>query len=93
MRILSISDYSGFNRIKPEPEVFIGLAKRGFDIHVMTFEKAHFYKKRFEAVVVPMKEPQAMADAILKFYNNPDLKKRLAENANCNSIHSGESHR
>ena len=50
MRILSISDYSGFNRIKPEPEVFIGLAKRGFDVHVMTFEKAHFYKKRFKEV-------------------------------------------
>ena len=50
MKILSISDYTGFNRIKPEPEVFIGLAKRGFEVHVMTFENAHFYKKRFEAV-------------------------------------------
>lgn len=52
MRILTISDYSGFNRIKPEPEVFIGLAKKGFEVHVMTLEKAHFYKKRFEAVGV-----------------------------------------
>lgn len=45
-KILVISDYSRFDRYKPEPEIFLALAKTGYPITVMTPGDC-FYAKRF----------------------------------------------
>lgn len=41
-RILVISNYRGFHTARPEAETFIGLARLGFRIHIMTYEDAPF---------------------------------------------------
>lgn len=47
MKILVISDYSDFHTVRPEAEIFISLAKRGYDITIMTDGK-YDYVKRFK---------------------------------------------
>lgn len=47
MKILVISDYKKFHTVRPEAEIFISLAKRGYDITIMT--KGNYdYVKRFK---------------------------------------------
>jgi len=36
MKVLVISNYRSFHTVRPEAEIFIGLAKRGVEVHVMT---------------------------------------------------------
>ncbi len=48
IKVLVISDYRQFHSLRPEAEIFIGLAKTGIDIHVMTYgecEYAEIFKK------------------------------------------------
>lgn len=46
MKILVISDYEKFHTVRPEAEIFISLANRGYDITIMTDGK-YEYVKRF----------------------------------------------
>ncbi len=47
MKILVISDYANFHTVRPEAEIFISLAQRGYDITIMT--KGHYeYVQRFK---------------------------------------------
>ncbi|CAG5083871.1 glycosyltransferase family 4 protein [Parvicella tangerina] len=47
MKILVISDYEKFHTVRPEAEIFISLAQRGYDITIMT--KGHYdYVQRFK---------------------------------------------
>lgn len=47
MKILVISDYEKFHTVRPEAEIFISLAQRGYDITIMT--KGHYdYVSRFK---------------------------------------------
>lgn len=48
MRVLVISDYRSFHTVRPEAEIFIGLAKKGIQITIMTYAESE-YAKRFEA--------------------------------------------
>lgn len=36
IKILVISNYMAFHTVRPEAEMFIGLAKKGYEIHIMT---------------------------------------------------------
>jgi L-malate glycosyltransferase len=47
IKVLVISNYSDYHVTRPEAEVYIDLAKMGFQIYVMTF-KDSVYKKKFE---------------------------------------------
>ncbi len=47
VKVLVISNYRNTTSARPEAEIFIGLAKRGFEIEIMTFGDAP-YVKRFE---------------------------------------------
>ncbi len=48
IKVLVISDYRDFVTTRPEAEIFIGLAKLGFKIHIMTFKETPFHST-FEA--------------------------------------------
>ena len=48
-KILVISNFRGYHTARPEAEIFIGLAKKGFDITIMTFADAEYIKKFKEA--------------------------------------------
>jgi len=41
-KVLVISDYRQFHSARPEAEIFIGLAKSGFDITVMTYAESEY---------------------------------------------------
>lgn len=41
-KILVISDYRGFHTARPEAEIFIGLVRRGYEVHVMTYAEAEY---------------------------------------------------
>lgn len=47
--ILVISNYRGFHTVRPEAEMFIGLAALGYPIHIMTYEDAEYTGKFREA--------------------------------------------
>lgn len=49
IKILVISDYRPTTSVRPEAEIFIGLAKAGFDIHIMTYGDCE-YAALFKAV-------------------------------------------
>lgn len=42
MRILVISDYRSFHTVRPEAEIFIGLAKKGIDVIIMTYAESEY---------------------------------------------------
>lgn len=48
IKVLVISDYREYHTVRPEAEIFIGLAKMGFEIHIMTYKEAK-YIHEFEA--------------------------------------------
>jgi L-malate glycosyltransferase len=48
MRVLVISDYRSFHTVRPEAEIFIGLAKKGIQVTIMTYAESE-YARRFEA--------------------------------------------
>lgn len=48
-RILVISNYRGFHTVRPEAEMFIGLAQYGFQIHIMTYEDSDYTERFREA--------------------------------------------
>ena len=48
-KILVISDYRKYHSTRPEAEIYIGLAKEGFNITVMTFPEAGYIPKFKEA--------------------------------------------
>lgn len=50
-KILVISNYNATLSVRPEAEIFIGLAKKGFDISVMTYGDAPYVHKFREAGV------------------------------------------
>lgn len=43
VKILVISNYTQFHSCRPEAEIFIGLARLGFEVHVMTFRHADYW--------------------------------------------------
>lgn len=49
IKVLVISDYRDHHSVRPEAEIFIGLAKMNFKIYVMTYGAAA-YVQRFKAV-------------------------------------------
>jgi glycosyltransferase involved in cell wall biosynthesis len=53
IKILVISNYRSFHTVRPEAEIFIGLAKLGFDIHIMTYADADYWPY-FEQVGIKM---------------------------------------
>jgi L-malate glycosyltransferase len=48
-KVLVISNYKATHTVRPEAEIFIGLADLGFDIHIMT-DKSAEYVEKFEKV-------------------------------------------
>ncbi len=48
IKVLVISDYRVYHSARPEAEIFIGLADRGYEIHIMTFGDCA-YARRFRA--------------------------------------------
>lgn len=42
MKVLVISDYRSYHTVRPEAEIFIGLAKAGVEVHIMTFPEAEY---------------------------------------------------
>lgn len=48
IKVLVISNYNDYHTTRPEAEVFIGLAKMGFQIHIMTYKDSR-YAKEFES--------------------------------------------
>jgi glycosyltransferase involved in cell wall biosynthesis len=47
LRILVISNYTNFHATRPEAAIFVELAKRGFEVYIMTFEHSP-HKQAFE---------------------------------------------
>ena len=45
MKILVISNYRPYHTARPEAEIFIGLAKLGVEIDIMTYGDAEYFKK------------------------------------------------
>ena len=48
-RILVVSDYRAYHTARPEAELFVGLARRGWDITVMTYPDAKYITRFQEA--------------------------------------------
>ena len=44
IKILVISDYNAYHTVRPEAELFIGLAKKGFDVNIMTYGDSEYAK-------------------------------------------------
>ncbi len=73
IKVLVISNYHDYHTARPEAEVFIGLAKLGFSIHIMT-QKHCRYGEEFEAAgihvidfVPPKKFDKATVQKIREF--------------------------
>lgn len=49
IRVLVISNYSDYHSTRPEASIFLGLAKLGFDIRIMTYKNAKLVKEFEEA--------------------------------------------
>jgi hypothetical protein len=49
MKILVISNYRPYHTARPEAEIFIGLAKLGLEIDIMTYGDAAYFEKFKEA--------------------------------------------
>lgn len=47
MRVLVISNYKSFHTVRPEAEIFLGLAKKGVEVHIMTQGESE-YVSRFK---------------------------------------------
>ncbi len=60
-KILVISNYTNYHVVRPEAEIFIGLAKLGVEVHVNTVQESE-YTKRFEE------------NGIKVLYNHPKKK-------------------
>lgn len=45
-KILVISNYNDFHTVRPEAEIYLGLARKGFEIEVMTYGQSE-YARRF----------------------------------------------
>lgn len=73
IKILVISDYRDYHSVRPEAEIFIGLAKLGFQIHIMTYA-ASKYVQHFEAAGIkvidfhPKKKMNAVEIATIRDY-------------------------
>lgn len=65
IRVLVISDYRDYHTVRPEANVFIGLAKLGLQIHIMTYKESQFTKE-FEAVGIKVIDfhPQKKLDKL-----------------------------
>lgn len=53
IKVLVISNYKDYHSTRPEAEIFIGLARLGFQIYVMSFKDAAF-KKEFKSVGIEL---------------------------------------
>ena len=42
IKILVVSHYSTFHIVRPEAEIYVGLAKLGFEVHIMTSEESEY---------------------------------------------------
>ena len=42
IRVLVISDYRDYHTVRPEANIFVGLAKMGFEVYVMTYPNASY---------------------------------------------------
>lgn len=49
MKVLVISDYRNYHTARPEASIFMGLAKEGFEVHIMTYKDSRLTPE-FEAV-------------------------------------------
>src|SRR5690554_1574960 len=63
MKILVISNYSHYHTVRPEAEIFLALAKRGVEIHVMTKQESEYTRLFREAGIhVSLTHPVKKAD-------------------------------
>jgi len=62
IKVLVISDYRSFHTARPEAEIFIGLAKKGFEVHVMTYPDEMAEKLQKEGVKFIDFHPQKKFD-------------------------------
>jgi glycosyltransferase involved in cell wall biosynthesis len=49
VKILVVSNYNDFHTVRPEAEIFLGLQRMGFDVHVMTFGHSEYARRFHEA--------------------------------------------
>ncbi len=64
-KILVVSNYRGFHTARPEAEIFIGLAKLGFDITIMTYPDADYiYRFEENGIRVIRKHPIKKYDSV-----------------------------
>jgi L-malate glycosyltransferase len=56
-KVLVISNYKDYHTTRPEANIFIGLAKLGFEIHIMTYKEAKLVEE-FEAVGIKVIDNQ-----------------------------------
>ncbi|MEX1189404.1 MAG: glycosyltransferase family 4 protein [Bacteroidia bacterium] len=98
MKILAISDYRSFHTVRPEAEIFIGLAKMGEDISVMTYGDCE-YAKRFKDAGIrvidfhPEKKLDAKEINFIKAYlveNNIDIIHLFNSKAIINGIQAAK---
>ncbi|MDA3882416.1 MAG: glycosyltransferase family 4 protein [Bacteroidales bacterium] len=63
MKILVISNYSNYHTVRPEAEIFIALAQRGVDVHIMTKQESEYTRLFREAGInVSFSHPVKRAD-------------------------------
>lgn len=72
MKILVISNYRPYHTARPEAEIFIGLAKLGIEIDIMTYGDAEYFKKFKEAGinVIDFHPEKKMDKAEIAFIRN-----------------------
>jgi len=98
IKVLVISDYRNYITARPEAAIFIGLAKMGFQIHIMTYKEAELVSE-FEAAGIkvidfhPKKkfdksESQKIKDYILE--NNIDIIHLFNNQAIVNGIRASK---
>jgi len=94
IKILVISNYRDYIVTRPEATIFIDLAKRGFEVHVMTFEDASFIPEFEEAGITvvpfhPLRKFDSIEIQIIRNYlkeNNIDILHLFNNKAIVNGI-------
>lgn len=93
IRVLVVSNYRSFHTVRPEAAIFLGLARLGFDIHVMTFADSPFVEPFREAgiTVVPFhpekKFDRAESDRIREYILKHDIQ--ILHLFNSKATHNG----
>ena len=73
MKILVISNYRPYHTARPEAEIFIGLAKLGVEIDIMTYGDAAYFEKFKEAGInaIDFHPEKKMDKGEIAFIRNP----------------------